>query len=519
VSRRLTRIGLGKHRVRWTSVLVCLLAGCHAPETNETTVGQNSHRTVLNHAVSRPEPAQSHSNSNSPFQTVPTGILSLYEALRIGLSANPDVRAAAARLEAASARLSEAKSRYAPTVEFVQASFRAFQLPESLEGVAGLIGPGSLGSTLGVSSLFSAFRAGSVDPFSEHSTVFSASWVLFDGFLRQSTVEAARHIENAARFAAWDVRRMLIRAIEAAFYQIQLSEERLRVARADEAFNIEEESTAEKLREAGRASSADALNFRVRLLAARAEVALASGLLDAARVALAELMGVPDAMLSEQVNVEPLGAEIAADLANPDIEQKLRQAMSDRPDLKQLEEVVRSEEAGIRAAKSLYWPSIALAGSWGFDRTSNLAYSEDDQSSAGGIAFRWEVFSGGRRKAKVRQADSARDEASAGLSRLRIAVASEVRRAGIHVIDAQRQVALQRETLEAARENRRVVQAAYRAGKESSSRLNEVQRDCVTAEAHLVTARIRLRQAWSEMHSAVGHTTSDMDSAPLQPLP
>ena len=72
----------------------------------------------------------------------------------------------------------------------------------------------------------------------------------------------------------------------------------------------------------------------------------------------------------------------------------------------------------------------------------------------------------------------------------------------IDLNDAQQQILLRRESLETARENRRIIQASYVAGKETLTRLNEAQRDYITADADLALARIRLRQAWSDLYAA-----------------
>ena len=72
------------------------------------------------------------------------------------------------------------------------------------------------------------------------------------------------------------------------------------------------------------------------------------------------------------------------------------------------------------------------------------------------------------------------------------------------------------ENLATAMENRRIVQAGYLAGKETLSRLNEAQRDYITVDADLSLARIRLRQAWSDLHAAAGgvETKETRDAIP-----
>ena len=54
--------------------------------------------------------------------------------------------------------------------------------------------------------------------------------------------------------------------------------------------------------------------------------------------------------------------------------------------------------------------------------------------------------------------------------------------------------------------------APNRAGKSSLVRLNEAQRDLVQTEVDLARARIRLRQAWSDLRAAAGAYAEDVDS-------
>ena len=72
----------------------------------------------------------------------------------------------------------------------------------------------------------------------------------------------------------------------------------------------------------------------------------------------------------------------------------------------------------------------------------------------------------------------------------------------IDLADAQQQIHLRDETLRTALSARRPVEAAYRAGKENLTRLNDAQRDVISADANLALARIRLRQAWSDLTAA-----------------
>jgi outer membrane protein TolC len=448
------------------------------------------------------------------------GVLTLEAARALAVRGNPDVHAAAARLEMAVERVREAQSRYYPAMSLNHTTARTFQTPASRNRLATLAQtpptvPVDLDSqnTFAVTALLNAIRRplfgigsikGNTNPFSEHSTSLTASWTLFDGYIREAQVLAAKYLQRASAHSLNDVRRLIARSVEAAYYQVQLAKEEVRIARADESFSREQLEETEKLRQAGRASQTDVGNFRVRMLAAAANVSAAIGRRETGRVILAELMGWEHATLPSGVTLEPLTDETEHEMNEPDVEGYVGRAMASRPDLRQFEELLESRNEEVRIARGAFSPVVTLSGSYGFDHSETLKYSVQDQSSAGAFEVRWEVFTGGARAARLGRAESSRAETAANLARLRLAVHSEVRSAVIAVVDAQRQIRLQRENVATAAENRRVVRAAYAAGRESLTRLNEVQRDFILAEVNLALARIRLRQAWSDLYAASG---------------
>jgi len=214
------------------------------------------------------------------------------------------------------------------------------------------------------------------------------------------------------------------------------------------------------------------------------------------------LMGIDDARLPEHTELSPLAEESAEELTSPDADEWVERALASRPDLSQKEYELKAKTEEVQAAKGQFSPSLSLSGSYGFDRLSNMRYRKNDQASAGALEFRWQLFTGGFRTSRVRFVEAKRWESAAQLRRLRQKVASDVRQAAIALIDTQEQVRLQRLNLVSATENRRIVKAEYGAGKASLVRLNQAQRDLVETDAALAQARIRLRQAWSDLRAA-----------------
>ena len=455
---------------------------------------------------------------------LPVSLLDRATARAIAVAANPDMRVALARLQAARARVDEVAAQFYPAIIAKHDSVRTFHTPASRNRLSVPTQPVSSvpsdsdtfnASEVAITTILNAIRrplfgrttsGGSANSYSEHSTSVTVSWTLYDGFLREAQTAAATHAFHASEAAMRDARRLIISAVDAAYLRVQLAEEQVRIAEADRVFSEDQLQVTRKLEAEGRASHAEVGNFRVRALAATSRVTSAIGLRASSRTVLAELMGIDDVALPDELAVAALEDETADEMAPPDPMRWLSLAMEQRPDLAQLRCLLDVERANVRAASSQFHPVAVVSGSWGFDKSSNVRYTVQDQSSAAGLELQWELYSGGSRQARLRQARSAQAEAAAMLQRHRLAVQADVRQAMIDITNAQQQIRLQRENLATARENRRVIQAAYAAGKETLTRLNEAQRDYINADADLALARIQLRQAWSDLSAAAATT-------------
>lgn len=446
---------------------------------------------------------------------LPPDVLTLEQARSLALRANPDVHAAQARLQAAAARIAAARSRYYPTVFYTYDYARTFLTPASRNRLNTLTQPTPSvpedldGNNLAITAILNALRrplfgggGGNTNPFSEHSTALTFNWTVFDGLVREADLLSAKHLHRAAKESLVDVQRLILRAVDTAYFQVQLAQEQFRISQADETFGEEQYRETQKLHAAGRATTADVDNFRVRVLAAKADVTAAEGLRETGRVALAELMGLPDVELPASLSLSPLVEEGESELTAVDAAPWVEKGLDHRPDIRQLDALLQSESENVRAVKGLYNPTLVASGSWGFDRSETLHFEDDDQSSAAALQFRWDIFTGGARDARLRGVESNRAETAARLNRLKLSVQSQVRQAVINLTNAQAQIRLHRETVSTALENRRIVVAGYLAGKETLNRLNEAQRDYITADADLALSRIRLRQAWSDLHAA-----------------
>jgi outer membrane protein TolC len=509
----------------WTATLLTLLLGCEVPRQSIQTIIERQSIAL------KKLPAEDRvklMDLENPAALSPEGPalqpgpLDLANAREFALRDNPDIHTVRARLEGALSRISEARAAYFPQVDLVHRSNRSIHTPDQIGRLPAGLTPTPEVTPLPANPTFLDLFAALADrvlrrsaefsttdrnSFSDHSSALTANWLLFDSFVREARMLSTKYSYLASAMALADAERLLIQAIDTTYYQIQLGHEEIRIAAADEQFSNEQLIDAQKRFEARKITKADVLNFEVRLRAAQANVVAARGLRDTNEIILAELMGILDVRIPAGVEILPLKDETPEEMTAPDPDEWVATALQARPDLSQAQHIVSAARENITLAKGQYGPELNLRGSWGFEKLSNMAYSEDDQSTAIGIELRWPLFTGGFRNAQLRRARAEWWEAYAALKRKRLEVISDVRRAVIDLVNAQDTAKLRTMNLQSAHENRRIVQTEYAAGKASVVRLNEAQSDFVQADAELTRTRIRLRQAWTDLYAAASTYT------------
>lgn len=468
--------------------------------------------------------------------------LDLETAQREALARNPSLLQVGEQVAQARARVKQARSLYYPQLEAgysgtyawlsdadVEAAQESLDSNDDLlEGLDEFIAEGNADlPRRTLRDLRRAIRQNRADlgearseleeTVESYTVELTAGYLLFDGFSRKYTAAMAkfgrREIEQAER----EARRLLLSAVAQSFYGVQLARENIEVARADIGFNRRLLKDAKALRARGKGSTSDVLNFEVRLRAAQTSLLVAVRDHEAARFALALLMGLPGGLLPDTTRVKRLASETPEEMKTPAAEQALQYALDHRPDLLQRSYGVRRAEAGVRQRYGAFYPRISLFASYGGSRNGDSTFREEDLSTAVGFNVSYEIFSGGRRRAELTEARHAQREAEIHRRDLELEVLSEVRNALLDLSIAQQQLILQRATAGHVEKNRGLVVKEYNAGKATLARLNQAQRDLVEAQVRLTLARITLRQNRYELRTATAETLADFHNGTRQP--
>jgi outer membrane protein len=427
-------------------------------------------------------------------------VLDLATAARIAVADNPTLAVAQARVEQAREVLNQARAAYWPRVDLTASGTRQRTSNTDYRGQASfynMIYQTSYGTSY--DQTLDYYKAG-----------LAASWLLFDGFARKFNVAAATYGEQSAVAAKDDTRRLLLQSVAGAFLATQLSLENIAIAKADESFNQRQLTEAKLRYEVGTGALSDVLNFEVKVNTAESNRIVAERTYRTDRVALAALLGVPQARLPEQTQLAPLEAISSARMETPDFDKALEKALAGRPDLLQNDSAVQQAEAAAKAKKAdYYYPSLSLVGSYNGQRVGDADFGTDDFGNSVGLALSYNIFAGGLYRAQYQEARARLMEAEKSRQDVKINVASQVRTNIESVVSAQKQFLLQRKNADLVQKNRDLVEKEYKAGVGSLVRLNEAQRDLTAAQVQLALAQTTLHQAWYDLWSATGQILTE----------
>lgn len=406
-------------------------------------------------------------------------VLDLDTAVAITLEQNPTLAAAQDRVMQAAQAVKQVESAYWP------------QLNAAASGSW-------------VDTAQSNLQPGMTDPQNYYGVGLNASWLLFNGFARKFSVEAARYGEQSSIEANADARRQIISAVVVGYLNAQLAEENIVIAQADAEFNKRQLKEARLRYDVGAGALSDVLNFEVNGNTAQTQIILNEYEYQRALTGLALLLGVPEGRLPDHIRLAEFGTTTAVELESPDAKVSLQKALDQRSDIRQLELSVSAIEASVKAAKGDYYPSLVLTGGVEGLRPEDLGFEGDDFGSTIALGLSWKLFTGGLTRARVGENQARLSEQKNNLLDVRNSVGQEIQSRVALIRSAQLQVTLQETSTKLVQQQRDLVEKEYRSGVGSLVRLNEAQRELTVAQGRLVLARVALRQAWYGLQAATG---------------
>jgi outer membrane protein TolC len=325
----------------------------------------------------------------------------------------------------------------------------------------------------------------------------SASVDLFTGFQRGADMRAARANTTAAEAnlvdARFQTRLNVTQEYFNALSSMQLVAVReASVRRAEEQLKI----SVAKL-STGSATRSDSLRSLVTLGNARLQLVNTQAALAQAQANLGRLIGVDG-------RVAPVeDSTLYAEMGVADTASLLAEATAQSPRVQSAEASADAAAAQLKAAKSDYWPSLSLSGSYSYSGSNTNDYQLFNQRNLT-LRLSWPLFNGFSRErsitVQVTNAETANAQAADARRQIRAQLTAQLAN-----LDAARlRIEITRTSVRAAEEDLRVQRERYRLGAATIVEVLTSQEALDQAEADVVSARFDYLQAKAQIEALIG---------------
>lgn len=424
-------------------------------------------------AVAQDSVSTSHLNPGN----IPT--VTLEEAIRLAQQVQPSVVQAQGSVRNAAAQVRAAYGQFLPNINLNTSAGNSFSEGVSrTDPVTGAVISGNTSNTsvsMGVSAnidLFTGFRRGA-DIRAAKAQGLAADASLVDAQY-QSKLNTTQEFLNAL-YAA-----QLVQVREAS---VRRAEEQLKVAVAKLA--------------SGSATRSDSLRSLVTLGNARVQLVDAQAQRAQAEANLGRLIGAPGRVAASD---DSLFYQV---VTNIDTAQLLQEAMNESPRVQSAEASERAARASLSSARSAYWPSLSLGGSYNYSGSSRSDYDLFNQRQIS-LSLSWPLFNRFNRERNITTQESAVDvaEAQAGDTRRQVQAALTAQLAELEA--ARLRIQITQISVRAAQEDLRVQQERYRLGVATIVELLTSQESLAQAEVDAINARFDYLRARAQIEALIG---------------
>ena len=414
--------------------------------------------------------------------------ISLEQAVRLALEKNPSLQAAEEGAKAAEARVGEARSAWAPGLDFNQ-DFTRGNNPVYVFG------------TLLTQRRFTAanFALGSLNaptPVDNFATRLEGRIMLFDSRRTLLQMREAKKEKTAADWETEQARQDLILRVIAAYDDVLVAGQNLQAA--EEALKSAE-ANAERVRnllQAGQVVDSDLLSAQVFLSQIRNRDIQAKN-----RAALAQLSLSRELGLGLDDVRQPAGTLAEQPVAEKPAQEWEQSALEHRPALKAAQLHAQASADQSSKAKAEFGPKLGLIA--GLERDAGMLGGPSGTNWNAAARLEFNLFAGGVDRYRLVEAQAGKRQADRQLEWLESGVRLEVRQAYLDQAAAQDRMQSAKEAVEQARESLRIVQNRYTAGLTNVTELLRAQ----TAQLDVQTDYLSALHDWHLARARLEHAT------------
>ena len=421
--------------------------------------------------------------------------LSLDDAIRIGKENSRTLRISELKVEAASAKTSEARAAMLPSLKFEgsykrQSDITPFALP-----LPGLPAPVTI----------------SPDIPNVYNLKVGLQQPLFTGFKLRSNARAAERLAGASEADRQGSESDLALNVTTAYWMLYQAIETRKSVDDNVDRLMSYLSDTQNLMKAGMATRNDLLKIQVQLSNAKLSQIDAANDVEVAVMNLNNTMGLPLETSIHLTSVPTTARDkdqdstrVSGTTPTPLL---VDMAMKSRPDLLGMNYRVEAARSSVTAAQGSWWPQIALTANYFYNRPNQRFLPQQDEFKGTwevGVAMQFDIWNWGTTLFQTEQARSQLQQNEYLLAQMKDNAALEVKRDQLGVERASNRVDVAREAIEQAEENSRSTNEKYKNGLATSTDLLDASLALLQAKTNYTGALVEHELALARLNKAVG---------------
>ena len=423
--------------------------------------------------------------------------LSLDEAVAAGLQSSPGLHASRMRVDASAAKTRELAAGRLPSLKFAGGYARLSEVPPFQVSLPILPNP------IVVSQNY----------FNNYTLRLGVQQPLFTGFRLEAGSESARLLEKSAGLDLEKDRADFIFSVKSAYWALARAGE-FEKAVAENVSQVREHlKDVRAFFDQGLLTKNEVLRTELQLSNAELMAIDARNAVEVARTSLNSLIGWPlTSELELTTSAESLAAALPAEEKAAEVEtfsQALIQtALADRPELKSADFRIRASEAGVKAAKSGWYPQVFLSGNYyclnpnpRLMPASNKFYDTWDI----GISLSFDIWNWGQTKSQASQAEAQLAQARDSRKLLSDQAVLEVTQSRLALGQARQKTGVAGQAVAQAEENLRITVERFKQGVALNTDVLDAEVALLQAKINRTQAAIDLVLAQARLQKALGH--------------
>jgi outer membrane protein TolC len=341
-----------------------------------------------------------------------------------------------------------------------------------------------------------------VGPFSYSSADASVNQTLFS-FEAIQRFRAARTAEQAAELSYQDVMDVVTLAIGNAYLETIEANSRIEAqeAQVQNAKALNDQARDEV--ESGTVPRIDLTRTEVQLHTEEYNLSVARNNFDVAKLNLGRAIGLPLGQEFELADQLPY-----SDINPPSVEDAIATANRARSDLRAAIDSQRAAQENLSAAKAERYPVIAANGDYG-DVGKTFGHSHGNFSFQTGVSV--PVFTGGRIKGDITQAEAELQQRKAETDNLRGQIDYDVRTAYLNLNAAKEQITVAKQNVDLANENLARSKDRFTSGVTDSVEVVQAEQSLASADDQYITSLYDHNLAKLSLARALGVAFSNYD--------